>query len=162
MSGFPGPKRHLRTLTGVAVAAAVLMLASQAAHAHHIKGLPHFGYKDMGWYPQIPSKETIRRAGDHLIIATTMPGDPKAGSQVNIHLYVKNLSTRKPLDTPIHYQLTRKKLFFLTESIRPRTELRPVLELYQIATRFPRGGRYSLTLQLPNDARAVIPIEVAP
>jgi hypothetical protein len=159
MSGFP---RHTRTLAGVACATAMLLIASPAAEAHHIKGLPHFGYKEMGWYPQVPSKETMRRVKDHLIIATTMPGDPKAGSQVNIHLYVKHLSTRKPLDTPIHYQITRRKFFFLSESIRPRSELKPVLELYQIATTFPRPGRYSLTLQLPNDARTVIPIEVAP
>ncbi len=166
MSPLPRPKGHSRRLSdAMASGGAVLlalMLASSPGHAHHMKGLPHFGYKDMGWYPQIPSKETIRRVTDHLVIATTMPGDPRAGSQVNIHLYIKNLATKKPLDTPIHYQITRRKLFFLSETLRPRTELTPVLELYQIATLFERAGTYSLILQLPNDVQTVIPIEVSP
>ncbi|MNK43994.1 hypothetical protein D3C87_627150 [compost metagenome] len=140
----------------------VLLLAASPTHAHHIKGLPHFGYKDMGWYPQIPSKETVRRVKDHLIIATTIPGDPKAGKQVNIHLYVKQISSKIPLDVPIHYSITRKKLVFFTESIRPRTELKPVLELYQIATTFQKGGSYSLTLHLPDQTETRIPIEVSP
>jgi hypothetical protein len=139
-----------------------LALTGLPAQAHHMKGLPHFGYKDMGWYPQIPSKETIRRVKDLLIIATTMPGDPKAGAQVNIHLYVKELTANQPLSVPIHYSITRKTLFFFTESVRPRSELRPILELYQIATTFPKGGNYTLTLHLPNQALTTIPIKVTP
>ncbi|GEM_PF-3336424 len=139
-----------------------LVLASAPAQAHHMKGLPHFGYKEMGWYPQIPSKETMRRVKDHLIIATTMPGDPKAGKQVNIHLYIKDLVSKQPLSTPVHFSVSRKKLFFFTETVRPYTELKPVLELYQIATTFERSGDYSLTLYLPNQTETAIPIKVAP
>lgn len=144
---------------------ALLLLATaiaSPAQAHHMKGLPHFGYKDMGWYPQIPSKETIRRVKDHLVIATTMPGDPKAGSQVNIHVYVKGIRSKKPLDAPIQYEITRKKLFFFEETVRPLSELKPILEVFQIATTFPRGGDYTLMLHLPDQAKTAIPIQVAP
>lgn len=144
------------------LAAMLLLVMAMPAAAHHIKGLPHFGYKDMGWYPQIPSKETIRRLKHYLVVATTMPGDPKAGSQVNIHLYVKDLKASQPLHATIRYSLSRRRFFFFQDEVAPPTPVTPILELFQIDRIFEEGGHYTLTLLLPDHSSTTVPIEVHP
>lgn len=139
-----------------------LLATAVPAQAHHMKGLPHFGYKDMGWYPQIPSKETIRKLGRYLVIATTMPGDPKAGTQVNMHIYVKDLKTDRSLDGAISVAVSRRKWYFLTETVAPSVSLRPIMEQFNFAHVFAAGGDHTVQVVLPDATTTGIPVKVAP
>ncbi|MFQ6112364.1 MAG: 4Fe-4S binding protein, partial [Nitrospinota bacterium] len=56
-----------RTALGAFVILLVIFFSFSLARAHHIMGLPHYGYADN--YPQVPSKEHVLREGPYTVYA---------------------------------------------------------------------------------------------
>lgn len=61
-AAVPG-KRSGRALAAGGLAAAVFLLGTASAGAHHVRGLPHYGYAEN--YPQVPTKEVRGVAGEY-------------------------------------------------------------------------------------------------
>ncbi len=79
-----------------------LMLLVTAAHAHHIRGIPHYSYQDN--YPQAPLIEEFRDSGDWTLQFTfwQIPGQ----KALDLALYVKSRATGKPYDGDITFQVS--------------------------------------------------------
>ncbi|MCP3956695.1 MAG: 4Fe-4S binding protein [bacterium] len=108
----PG-ERLVRRIGRAAVAGmAVLALAAAPAHAHHNKGLPHYGYYEN--YPQVPTEEYIDFVGRWeigAVIFNFQGMDRRAAdtpNDVKIFLYLYDLEADQGYDGPLAVEIRRK------------------------------------------------------
>ncbi len=90
----------LRLIIGFFISLTVLFLGTNV-DAHHIRGLPHYGYADN--YPQTPTYEEIRSVGDweinysYIRIFETKVCD--------LAVYIKNTKTGKPYQGSVSFHV---------------------------------------------------------
>ncbi len=98
--------------TMAAVAAMVVAAMAPAAHAHHNKGLPHYGYYEN--YPQVPTEEYIDFVGRWEIGATIFNfqgldrGTADTPNDVKIFLYLYDLEADRGYTGPLAVEIRRK------------------------------------------------------
>jgi len=78
-----------------------LFLIPSLIHAHHIRGLPHYGYSEN--YPQIPTYEEIRDVDDWSINFSFIKIFET--KKCDLAVYIKNLKTGKPFQGVVTFQV---------------------------------------------------------
>jgi hypothetical protein len=74
--------------------ALVGLIATPAALAHHILGVPHYAYDED--YPQTPVLTYSVEAGPNNVRMTGYPGNPEPGKPCSLHVYISRLDTGEP------------------------------------------------------------------
>jgi ferredoxin-type protein NapH len=108
----PKRKRSSKIKPAAILGLALLVLSSSGAKAHHIKGLPHYGYLEN--YPQTPTRETIISAAPFsvsLVIYALEGIDPSKADlpdDTMIFVSVTDTRTAKAYKGPISIALQLK------------------------------------------------------
>ena len=100
---------RLAIFAGVAIAFFAL---ANTAQAHHIRGLPHYGYTEN--YPQNPTREKVVKHKHYYIYVTTYSFEglqrekSDTPDDVQFYIYIKNMKTGQPYTGRMEVEITRK------------------------------------------------------
>jgi ferredoxin-type protein NapH len=140
------PQRRLarRITLPVITGLALLMLWPRAASAHHIKGLPHYGYFEN--YPQVPTSEYVEIHGDWEVGATifNFQGMKRANADtpndVKIYAYLYQSSRGDSYVGPVVWEIRKgAKVVSRFERKGPDEEA-----VYSTRETLPGSGNYTL------------------
>jgi hypothetical protein len=119
------------------------------AEAHHIRGLPHYGYTEN--YPQVPVNEMTLSQNGYTMNLTTyyFEGLKKEVSltpdAVQIYLHLRDETTGRAYTGPIGLEIRNKnEILYSVERDAPVEE-----SFYRFRTEIP-AGRYRLAVKLPD------------
>lgn len=90
-------KRHL--VTSVLLVAGLVMLLASAAESHHIRGIPHYSYKNN--YPETPVYEVVESEGRWLITFTyyVIPGQ----QALDLAIYIRDTANGELFEEPVTF-----------------------------------------------------------
>ena len=150
----PG-QRLVRRIGSVTVAASIaLALAPAAAHAHHNKGLPHYGYFEN--YPQVPTEEYIDFVGRWEIGATIFNfqgldrRSADTPNDVKIFLYLYDLEADRGYSGPLAVEI-RHRGEVVSRFDRLQVDEEAV---YSTRETLPASGDYELVAYVEADPAA--------
>ncbi|HHO49791.1 MAG TPA: 4Fe-4S binding protein [Deltaproteobacteria bacterium] len=141
---------------GVAALAAALIAAGQPAHAHHNKGLPHYGYFDN--YPQVPTEEFIDEVGDWEVGAVffNFQGMQRRTSDtpndVRVFAYAYDLESERGYRGEATLHIDDASGQRLATFARLQTDQEGV---YVLRQELPSSGDYTLVFELEDDGGTV-------
>ncbi len=151
------PSRRLVRRIGSATVAGVAFfaLAASPAHAHHNKGLPHYGYYEN--YPQVPTEEYVDFVGRWEIGATIFNfqgldrRSADTPNDVKIFLYLYDLEADRGYAGPLAVEIRRKG------EVVSRFDRLQVDEeaVYSTRETLPASGDYQLVAWVEGEARPV-------
>jgi hypothetical protein len=128
-------------------------------HAHHYKGLPHYGYFDN--YPQVPMDEFLARSGKYefSLVVYDFQGMTKQNVEqpddVRLFLIAYNLKENKAYKKAATIEVLNDNKVIHLEKIKKAEQE----SLYLIHTKLGEEGNYSINVMLndENDLEVNIP-----
>ena len=143
------------------VALLFAVLSSAATHAHHNKGLPHYGYFEN--YPQVPTQEYVYIQDGWEIGATVFNfqgmerKDALAPNDVKIFLYIYDLTNDRGYEGPVTFTLHHDQQVVTTFK-RDKVDEE---NIYSTRETLPASGEYVLAAKVPGaDRELLLPFEV--
>ena len=126
-----------------------LLLAPATTGAHHMRGLPHYGYTEN--YPQAPVKELTLSKNGYTMKLTTyyfqglQKEDSDTPDAVQIYLHLENEKKEKTYMGPLTLEIWKdKEKVYSGERDSPLEE-----SSYRFRTEVP-SGKYQLVVKLPD------------
>ncbi len=146
------PERKLQRRFSLPIISTILFIIAfspTVAHAHHNKGLPHYGYYDN--YPQVPTEEEVVIDGNWELGATifNFQGYERAESDtphdVKIFSYLYDLTADQAYLGPVDFEI------FFDGDIVARYHRDGVNEeiIYSTRETMPESGTYELVAHIP-------------
>ncbi len=146
---FKMSKRPNKTPKTLALVGGILTLAC-AAHAHHIRGIPHYSYQEN--YPQAPLFEEFRDSGPWTLQFTFWPIPSQKA--LDLALYVKHAATDKPYDGPVTFRVYQHGED-LSEGNHPFDATANPRHIHKVGWVYEEDGIYYAQISLGEGTRAV-------
>ncbi len=142
-------KRNHRSGSMPGVVLALLMTVA-AAHAHHIRGIPHYSYQEN--YPQAPLFEEFRDSGPWTLQFTFWP--IPAQKALDLALYVKHTATDVPYDGAVTFRVYQHGED-LSEGNHPFEATANPRHIHKVGWVYEEDGIYYAEISLGEGGQAV-------
>ena len=114
----------------------LLLLSSSIVESHHIRGIPHYSYRDN--YPETPVYELIENTG-HYEVTFTYYKIP-ASTAFDLAVYVRDTVTDKPYTEPVEFLVFGKHED--PNDSHPFTAYRNQTNIYKVGWVYEEEGLY--------------------
>lgn len=131
----------------VLTALAAILLLSTPALAHHIRGLPHYSYKDN--YQQIPLVEEERKSGDWRTLFSYVKAFET--KHYLLAMYIKNLKTDEPFKGIVNF-----KVFGADENpdkVMSYNASPDITNTYKAGWSYEKDGMYTVRIKFSDGER---------
>jgi hypothetical protein len=115
---------------------APLMIGSVSADAHHIRGIPHYSYRDN--YPETPVYEIIDKVAHYEVVFTyySIPGQ----QALDLAVYIKDTVTLEPYTEPVVFRVFGRHED--PDESHPFTAYRNPTNVYKVGWVYEDDGDY--------------------
>jgi hypothetical protein len=120
----------------ITLALAVLIVMATSAGGHHIRGIPHYSYRDN--YPETPVYEVIETEGRYQIVFTyySIPGQ----QALDLAVYIKDTISGEPFTEPVIFRVFGRHED--PELTHPFTAYRNNTNVYKVGWVYEEEGDY--------------------
>ncbi len=139
-----------RIMQSLAMAGAVSVLVASSAAAHHIRGIPHYGYSE--YYPDTPIFTEERRVDNFKILFSyyEIPGQ----KAMDLAFHVKDLKTSKPYAGTLVLQVFKDNED--PAKSHPYEAYRNPTNTYKVGWVYEQEGTYTVRVKIVRDGRGII------